>query len=323
MFRPTSIQVHPGTFHLDDIICCVQAKILNENVKIIREDAVNKDSNIVTGEIIADVGLGRFDHHQKDAKIREDGYKHCAASLLWEFWGKDVIRAIYTDISDDELNISWKVVNDTMMKTLSITDNGIIVDKAVKFDSATNGMSSIVGLFNPTWTERVQPAEIDERFNKLVDMLIPVFKRYIHSVMDETEAEIAVEELIKRNNNKNILVLDRYISWERAVCNHPEIVMVIYPSLRGGWNIQLAPQDYGSFETKIKVPDSWKGFKYMGNGSSRAYPGMTFCHATGFISAFESCSAAEAGAEFLLEYNESALRDINSIDKDRDIDKRS
>lgn len=315
MFRPTSIQVHPGTFHLDDIICCVQAKILNENVKVIREDAVNKNSNIETGEIVADIGLGMFDHHQKNAKIREDGYKHCAASLLWDFWGKDVLRKLYPDISNDNLEISWRTVNDTMMRTLSITDNGIIVDKSVKFDSVTNGMSSVVGLFNPTWTEHMSSEEIDDQFNKLVDMMIPVFKRYIHSVMDEADAEIAVEKLIKHNKNPNILVLDQYISWERAVCNHPEIVMVIYPSLRGGWNIQLAPQEYGSFDTKIKVPDSWKGFKYLGNGSSRAYPGMTFCHATGFITAFDSCNAAKAGAEYLLEYNESIIRQIKDDTK--------
>ena len=117
------------------------------------------------------------------------------------------------------------------------------------------------GLFNPTWTEHMSSEEIDDQFNKLVDMMIPVFKRYIHSVMDEADAEIAVEKLIEHNKNPNILVLDQYISWERAVCNHPEIVMVIYPSLRGGWNIQLAPQEYGSFDTKIKVPDSWKGQK--------------------------------------------------------------
>lgn len=307
MIYPKSIQVHPGTFHADDVICCVQAKILNKSVKIIRSDKGDIDSDLAARKIVADTGGGMFDHHQRGAKIRSDGCKHCAASLLWEFWGKDVIRKVYPGISDEHLEIAWKRIDNGMMRTLSITDNGIILDKPLKFDSASNAISSVVGMFNPTWIENDNDENnsiTSNMFMQALEITMKIFKRYIINEVDEAQATLEVMQLIedKKHNGKvdEVLILDRYISWEEAVEAYDDILVVVYPSMRGGWNIQMAPVKQGSFNTKITVPQHWKGYR-QGVKQNRPMEGMTFCHSSGFIAAFETKDAAVRAARYVVK----------------------
>lgn len=302
MFYPKSIQVHSGTFHADDVICCVQAKILNSSVKIMRTDRDLGGTNIAKRVIVADVGSGMFDHHQKDAKLREDGIKHCAASLLWGFWGRDVLRKVYSSLTDDQIELLWKQVDDGFMKTLSIIDNGITLGEPIKFDSTALSVANIVGNFNPTWLENSTNQELDNRFRRSMEIVSVLFKRYIINCADGILAKIQVEELINSAEN-GILVLDRYISWEEAVVNQGNINCVVYPSLRHGWNVQLAPVHLGAFETKINVPKEWKGYK-IESGEKAPMNGMTFCHASGFITAFKEREQAVEAAKYLVEFNE-------------------
>lgn len=294
-----SIQVHAGTFHADDVTCCAQAMILNNKVTIIRCDTV-EDSNLEEGEIIADVGGGMFDHHQKDAQIRDDGFKHCAASLLWKFWGEDVIKKVLKNRVDAELVHSiWKSVDEKFMMTMSISDNGIC-SKDVKLDTVAMGISSIVSFFNPTWMEADDDENRVNSFLDCVNIVEKVFRRYIINAMSSVIANKQVMELMKERKDEHIFILDKYISWEDAVCTDKSIYCVIYPSMRGGWNVQLAPESVGSYNTLISVPEWWKGYKYSGK-NDRPIGGMTFCHATGFLSAYDTKEHAVRAANYLVE----------------------
>lgn len=301
IYKPNSIQVHPGIFHADDVTCCVQALILNERVQIVREDT-DSDSDLDNGKIVADVGYGMFDHHQKDTKIREDGFKHCASSLLWEFWGKDVIKSLMKDyLGDDIINEAWSIINDKFMMTLSIVDNGLPRDEQIKLDAVALGVSTTVGLYNPTYLESDNNSEVyNEYFFECVENIKKVFERYIINIVDDVIAKKIVLEVMQNRDSKHVLVLNSYASWTEAVCTDKDIYCVVYPSMRGGWNVQLAPESVGSYATLIDVPDWWKGYKYVGK-NDRPISGMTFCHATGFLSVFDSKDHAVRAAEYLAE----------------------
>lgn len=305
MFCPKSIQVHEGTFHADDVICVVQAKILNKSVEVIRADRDLGGTDLSNNRIVADIGNGLFDHHQNDARTREDGIKHCAASLLWEFWGKDVIELTYVGLSHDNIEQAWKEIDSTFMKTLSIVDNGITLDNPFKLDSTALSVSNIAGNFNPTWNEESDSQSINSSFIEAVEIAEKLFKRYIINSVDTILARKELDNKIKtakQSNKPNILVLDSYISWENAVANEPSILCVVYPSLRNSWNVQLTSIYLGSFETKISTPKDWRGYRDT-NKEKPPFEGMVFCHSNGFISAFREKSLAIKAAEYLVEYN--------------------
>lgn len=84
--------VHDGVFHADDVLCAAMAKSLNPDVWIQRTrrlDPMDIELN-GNGVYIADVGGGKYDHHQPDAAVREDGAKYAACGLLYEEW-KDAL----------------------------------------------------------------------------------------------------------------------------------------------------------------------------------------------------------------------------------------
>ena len=75
--------VHDGVFHADDVLCAAMARSLNPDVWIQRTrrlDPMDIELN-GNGVYIADVGGGKYDHHQPDAAVREDGAKYAACCM--------------------------------------------------------------------------------------------------------------------------------------------------------------------------------------------------------------------------------------------------
>ena len=89
----TTAITHAGNFHTDDVISTAFIKFFNPDVKIIRvnayEDTPKED------EIVYDIGLGKFDHHQEVRRVDENGIPYCAFGLLWEEYGRDYLQELH------------------------------------------------------------------------------------------------------------------------------------------------------------------------------------------------------------------------------------
>lgn len=125
-----TLGVHDGVFHADDVFCGAMVRLCNPSAKIIR----TRDENLLSAcDLIADVGMGEYDHHQKDAKIRESDIKYCSASLLWEDFGKEIIhvvlsnwcvKEVYDSISDEIIDKVKTKIDKTVLITIDANDNG-------------------------------------------------------------------------------------------------------------------------------------------------------------------------------------------------------
>ena len=60
---------HSGKFHADDVFSAALLLYLNPEITIIRGNRVPEDFD----GIVFDIGRGRYDHHQKDSRVRENG----------------------------------------------------------------------------------------------------------------------------------------------------------------------------------------------------------------------------------------------------------
>lgn len=131
------IIVHDGVFHADDVLCCAMARVINPCVVIERsnnptpEDVASDGSN---GIWVADVGLGRFDHHQADVKLHTDGTKYAACGLLYEVW-KPTLTAGASEESIRDF--------EDLMLFIENADNGGMM--------ATS--NSIINSFRPCWDD--------------------------------------------------------------------------------------------------------------------------------------------------------------------------
>ncbi len=78
---------HSGKFHADDVFSSALLLYLNPEITILRGNKVPEDFD----GIIFDIGRGRYDHHQKDSRIRENGIPYAAFGLLWEELGTEIL----------------------------------------------------------------------------------------------------------------------------------------------------------------------------------------------------------------------------------------
>ena len=90
---------HSGKFHADDVFSAALLLYLNPEITIIRGNRVPEDFD----GIVFDIGRGRYDHHQKDSRVRENSVPYAAFGLLWEELGRQTsrrnLRKTYAGIS--------------------------------------------------------------------------------------------------------------------------------------------------------------------------------------------------------------------------------
>jgi len=84
---PDKALTHGGRFHADDVFSAALLTYLNPDIVIERGTVVPDDYS----GIVFDIGLGEYDHHQKDRKTRENGVPYAAFGLLWKEFGSEIL----------------------------------------------------------------------------------------------------------------------------------------------------------------------------------------------------------------------------------------
>lgn len=116
MAEANRLVVHAGIFHTDDVLCAAMARAINPDVWIDRVNTVSKEDaelNGTNGVYVADIGGGKYDHHQADAAVRVDGAKYAACGLLYNEWKDDLF-----DNKEGQ-----KYFEDTYIKPVELMDN--------------------------------------------------------------------------------------------------------------------------------------------------------------------------------------------------------
>jgi uncharacterized UPF0160 family protein len=76
---------HPGTFHADDVCATALLRLVDPDFPVLRyETSPDQEPGDV---LVFDEGYGKFDHHQMDAEVRDDGIPYSSFGLLWRELG--------------------------------------------------------------------------------------------------------------------------------------------------------------------------------------------------------------------------------------------
>lgn len=278
------IYTHSGVFHADDVFSAALIRLM---VNIEKLGSIDWDSELhaimnsftttkinrvnevpeSAGEnvLIFDIGGGKYDHHQQGAPVRENGIPYAAFGLLWKelgmlFLGK---RAKWFDKN--------------FVQPLDATDNG----------AGPNTLSLVIGSMRPRW-DRENPETTNAAFEEAVKFATEVLLRQFLKAWSSEDAETFILEKWKEQKEKtpHLLILSQYVPWTGFVTNyelnHPnmmDIWYVVYPSNRGGYNLEGVPKSPGTLELKYPLPEGWLAEKPNG---------CTFVHNGLFLANFKT-----------------------------------
>lgn len=245
---------HGGKFHADDVFSAALLLYINPEIVISRGNKVPEDFD----GIVFDIGRGRYDHHQKDSRVRENGVPYAAFGLLWEALGKEILGEELAEKLDE-----------SFIQPLDINDN----------TGEKNELATLIGNFNPPWDAK---GGSDEAFFQAVSVAGMILENKFERYRGNARADQRVEQVLEEHNPKNrILVLPEFIPCQKAL-DETEIAFVIFPSNRGGYCIQPQKREY-SMNYKCSFPSQWLGLEGAEEllkqiAGARGIPSVRICH---------------------------------------------
>lgn len=270
---------HGGKFHADDVFSSALLLYINPEIVISRGNKVPEDFD----GIVFDIGRGRYDHHQKDSRVRENGVPYAAFGLLWEVLGKEILGEELAEKLDE-----------SFIQPLDINDN----------TGEKNELATLIGNFNPPWDAK---GGNDEAFFQAVSVAGMILENKFERYRGNARADQRVEQVLEEHNPKDrILVLPEFIPCQKALAE-TEIAFVIFPSNRGGYCIQPQKREY-SMNYKCSFPSQWLGLEGEELVKETGLSSAVFCHKGGFLMTVGELEDAKAACKKALEvYQEDSV----------------
>ena len=273
---------HNGTFHADEVLATAILCKVVKNPVVCRIPKVPE--NLDNEVIVYDIGLGEFDHHQKNGNgVRENGIPYASCGLIWKKFGNEILRK-YTDKAD----FVQFLIDRDFIQGIDAIDSGE-VPKAKSYVNIFS-FSQCISTFNPTWDS---DESADKAFVKAVKFADIVLENILKNTVSKAKATGIIEEAIE-NSEDHILVLDKYVSWKSVIPfseneKAKDIWFVVYPSNRGeGYNWQCVPDKKSSSGQRKSVPFRWRGLTAEELRRVTGIKTATFCHYAGFIGGAET-----------------------------------
>lgn len=276
VFDYDQVITHSTVFHADDVFGVALCRLIDPKIEIIRTLDVEKylemARNVGKKALVFDIGLGKYDHHQTNKTFRTDGTPYCGFGLLWRDFG-------YLLCPERE---AWEKVDQTLVIGIDKADNGV----------AQNLLSSTIKTMNPQWNSSVSESVAFGRAMNVAQIMLQSHIDHANSIV------AAKDEVLSHYNGDEILVLDKYMPYQDIVQSDPklkDVLFVVYPSQRGGWNVQTVTKEPGTFINRMDFPEEWLG---------HADPerGIHFAHTSNFLIGCNTKEQAINVAKEALEY---------------------
>ena len=286
---------HNGTMHADEVFATAFLSLYFGNFKVSRVSEVPKD--ISTNTIIYDIGKGKFDHHQSDARIRDNGIKYSSFGLLFEEYGLSYLKKLKLKNTKAIYNYLVK----DFIEAIDAIDNGIFPE--IKSIYKIKTVSDVIKIFNPSYGSNDKE---DEQFIKSVSLAESILTEELKNVIGKVEAGVKVKKILNKTKGP-ILILDEYLPYEETVLTSlsgKKILFAIYPSNRGGYGIKTIPISTTDKTSRVYFPKEWGGLTNDALEKVTGIKGSLFCHTNRFLMTASDLDTAKKLAELAININE-------------------
>lgn len=272
-------ETHAGIFHLDDAAAAGMLQKMFPGLVVSR---VFKPSG--TADIVFDIGGGAYDHHQADKELRADGIPYAAFGLVWRVFGRAFVEAMGVPAVD----VDWvhQMVDRNYVRCVDALDNGISLGDAFTF-------SNVISSFNPEWDSKVRPDDAFQDASLLAEM---VLEKQVCHYAAVAKARGIVETAVHESED-GIVVLPCFVPWQDHLLAMDDekaamAMYVVFPSNRGGYNLQAVPTAPGAFTNRAPLPAEWRGKRDTELADVCGVEDAVFVHPAGFIGAAQSLEGA-------------------------------
>ncbi|GMB00486.1 MYG1 family protein [Pelosinus sp. IPA-1] len=281
-----TLGTHSGKFHADDVMATAILRLLLGDIKVTR----TRDENILKEiDLVYDISLGEFDHHQINKEIRENNIPYASCGLIWREFGSRVIQKFNSQLEENDISSIFDYVDKTLVQGIDATDNGIDIKSEIKVTS----ISDIIQSFNPTWDSNDSK---DEAFEEAVHYATEVLKRIISKQVSVIKARTIVNEAFQNRTIKEIMVLENGCPWLQQLLKidiNNEVLFVISPDDNNtDYKIQTVKKTVDTFEARKDLLESIKGKSSEEINSIVKIDDAIFCHKAGFIASTKSMESA-------------------------------
>lgn len=288
-----NVITHGGIFHSDEVLATVILSKVLGAITVLRTFRV--PGSISSDTIVYDIGLGKFDHHQKDGNgARDNGVPYASVGLIWKEFGPQIVANTCNP------DLVWNLIDRDLIQGVDATDNGTM--PTVDYPAQVMQFSQMVSCFNPLWDST---EDSDDAFLKAVAFAEIVFNNIYATAVSKAKAQNIVDEAIEKSEG-HIMVLDQFVPWQEFIFassnkKAADVQFVVFPSNRGGFNWQCVPDALGGFGQRKPVPTEWKGLRDADLQNMTGIKTATFCHPAGFIGGADTFEDAYALAKIAVE----------------------
>ncbi len=268
---------HASKFHADEVFGTAFMMHIIDDPIVCRVNNVPDQYN--ENAIIYDIGSGKFDHHMKDFDERhESGVKYAAFGLLFREYGLDYLKKVIPNDSEE----AFKMIEHDLVEGIDAVDNGEF--PTITANYSYHGIESLINEFNVCWDD---DTDNDKYFLEAVNIAYQYFDRVVLRTAAKLRAKVIVDEAISNSSN-HIMELDGYMPFKDFVISSSDpkandILFVITPSNRGGYNIHTIPRDKTTHETRLDFPKEWGGLMDKELQEITGVETARFCHKELFL----------------------------------------
>ncbi|MEG2301963.1 MAG: MYG1 family protein [Niameybacter sp.] len=289
--------VHNGVFHSDEVFGVAMMKGLYPGIEVVR---TRKEEVLATCDVVADVGEGRYDHHQMDKELREDGIPYCAFGLLWRDFGKDYVTKFCPHLKEEEQETLSKKVADEFIIQIDAGDNGIALNN---FESPVTTLSQIVSSYMPLQQET---HTVDEAFMEAVAFAEHYLSRLVMRFGEYYKSVYYMEEALQSQpiQETHLLLLTESVKWKDLLLEQdPEghVWFVVFQDIAGSYRVQTVPKEKDSFEARVDLPVAWGALRDEALSELTGIEDCIFCHPNLFICGNETEEGALKMAALAVE----------------------
>lgn len=290
---------HSGVMHADEVIATAFLELYFEKLTLARVseiDASKYSDNI----IIYDIGRGKYDHHMNESKERENKIKYSSLGLLWEEFGKKYLEKI--NIEEDIIDQVYEYIEKDLIEQIDAIDNGQFPQIDAPYKVKT--LSDVYKIFNPSVFSNQNE---NEQFLKAVNFSKELLINEINHAVSKVKSIEIVNNLLNKNEKKYLL-LDKPLPYLETLLKHEKgnnILFVIFPSERGGYNIKTVPKSYEDKTYRLSFPKEWGGKTKEELQKLSNFDGLVFVHSTLFIAVTTTKEEAIALVEKLIKEGEN------------------
>ena len=285
-----TVAVHDGVFHADDLLCVALIDYFggtsHQVVRTRNPEAISK------ADIACDVGLGEFDHHDKERETYPNGVIMAGCGKVAR-WLATQPEANLTEEELELLKIKALYAVESLDNGQNPNDLPNVYPNPFTFVSAMNALDSEGGIYSAKQTEA---------FMTCLAMVEKVLDRIMKAIREELRNQKLLKECISSREESAIVVMPNFIKgWQNGIigynkeCDESRIIkLVVFPGKGQSWNLQVVPKttSFTDRSSWVNIPEKVAEIE-----------GFEFRHAAAFMAVFNNKDAALKAAHETL-YNQ-------------------